>query len=233
MTEQLIMLIGAAGSGKTTSAYAICKYFNFSHRSFAAPIKAIASSIGFTDYQLLIDKNQINDKYKISAREFLQKFGTEICRTSLSSILPTIGDNFWLNIMEQEIMKNDRIVICDGRFQNEADLINKYKGIIIKIERPNHISITGSNEQKHSSETEYNKIVPHYTIINDSDEDILTKKILDIVSNKIYNKDFTKNKQNTNCYIPKDISLNYKFIIGTIYILSAFIFYKLYMSTFD
>ncbi len=129
--------------------------------------------------------------------------------------------------MEENIKSYPYLVICDGRFQNEADLINKYNGTIIKIERPDHVSITGQNEKKHLSEMVFNSIETHYTVTNDGSVDDLLKKVRNIVDNDLESISTNMYK---NCYIPESIGLDYKFVTMTLYGVILMAFYMLYLS---
>lgn len=79
----------------------------------------------------------------------------------------------------QQIYGSDvNVVVSDLRFQNEVDEIYKYKGIVIKIERPN------TNNDDHESEILIDKIDTYdYLIQNDSSLDEYTLKINQLINN--------------------------------------------------
>lgn len=58
-------------------------------------------------------------------RQILQYVGTNYVR----SCCPT----YWLDRVEAQLQLRDNIVLPDCRFQNEADLIRKYEGQIVRI----------------------------------------------------------------------------------------------------
>jgi hypothetical protein len=179
----IIGLLGKKNSGKTTIAnYLVCDH-NFVEYAFAEPLKKISSIFGFTDTQLYgtqKDKATNNDDLNISAREFMQKFGTEICREILPSIIPDMDlspfKNIWIKLMLNFVKKNSNKKICiqDIRFCNEADAVKSKQGILIKIIRKNN---TDDEFSTHKSEIEIDKITPDFIIENDGTIDDMYKKI--------------------------------------------------------
>ena len=149
----LVLFIGNIGSGKSLSADIICKHLNIPQTTFAEPLKNFALSIGFTQeevYGTQEQKLKINNFWGISGREFLQKFGTEVCRDALPKIIPDMNMNnsqLWARVMEQKILQSQDLVISDGRFLDELELIKKYGGIIIKLERNTSYSSNHKSEQ--------------------------------------------------------------------------------------
>ena len=151
----IILLTGNIGSGKSLSAKILCELFSLEEVTFAEPLKNFAVSIGFTHEQIYgtqEQKLQINDFWNISGREFLQKFGTDICRDELPKIIPKMNMNnsqIWARVMEKKIIEKHNLVISDGRFMDEVILVKKYGGIVLKINR--NMDKNGT-EYKHKSE---------------------------------------------------------------------------------
>ena len=86
----IIGISGEIGCGKTT----VCKYLKNEHQfieyNFANPLKQIGTILGFSDKELYgtqQDKLLINPLWGVSGREFMQKFGTEVVRDTLPTIL--------------------------------------------------------------------------------------------------------------------------------------------------
>lgn len=77
---------------------------------------------------------------KITAREFMQFFGTDIMRK--------IHNNVWANACLNKITKegSDLAIIADVRFPNEVEAITKAGGKVLRLERNVH-------EDSHDSET--------------------------------------------------------------------------------
>lgn len=192
MSKQLILLIGNIGVGKSTVASILVKKFGFTEKTFAEPLKNFAISIGFDPHQVYGTQNQkleINNFWGISGREFLQKFGTEICRNSLPLVIPDMkfnGLQIWARVMERHINENEKLVISDGRFEDEAQLVKKYGGIIIKICRNCNEEQKNSGMEKnisnHKSETELNGIKEDISINNNGTIEELEKKISSILN---------------------------------------------------
>ena len=125
--RKIIGIVGEIGSGKSTVAIYF-KHHGYNEYTLATPIKKIAVALGFKPEQVYgnqIDKSQLNDVWNISGREFCQKFGTEVCREYLPTVLPTMKD-MWIRLLEKELEKNENIVVSDIRFKNEADVVKKY-----------------------------------------------------------------------------------------------------------
>ena len=191
----IIGLTGLKGSGKTTVAKYLELKYNFTEYALADPLKKIAAIFGFTEEELYgtqEDKARINPGLGISAREFLQKFGTEICRDRLPQVLPELKlgqyNIIWIKLMEDFIRKNvvnnDKklnIVVSDIRFFDESlSLRNFDKSIIIEISRP-HRSGRFDVFEMHSSEVSIKDIPYDYQVVNNDTIDNLYKKIDQII----------------------------------------------------
>jgi len=142
------------------------------HYSFASSLKEIAHGLfGLTKKQCYgtdLDKNSPTwlkwedmpgykgkKKGRLTAREFLQFFGTDICR----KIHPDIWtDRTLKSIREEESLM---AVISDCRFPNEAEAVRTAGGKIIKLTR-------GIDGDKHSSETSVDAI-EYDTVIDNTD----------------------------------------------------------------
>lgn len=201
-TKNIIGFCGYAGSGKDTCALApILK--DFKKMSFATPIKEVVSILFNLSYDQLYDTKlkeevifseytyldpekgettiqhpslfvKINDKYVPGTpRNILQTLGTEIIRN--------LDTNFFLNHLILRIKNeiSNKIVICDVRFENEADLIIKLlNGKVFKVIRPN--LILSDSKFSHSSEKQLDNITD--IILNDNTIEELYNKL-----EKIYN----------------------------------------------
>lgn len=75
----------------------------------------------------------------MSVRDFLQKLGTEAMRNGLH-------ENVWVNATFANHMPQDRWIITDVRFPNEAQAILDRKGILVRMNR-------NSDTGDHPSET--------------------------------------------------------------------------------
>jgi len=167
--HNLICIIGNIGVGKSTVAE-ILKNNDYVELTFASPVKDIALILGF-DYKDVYgtqeDKLKINDFWSVSGREFMQKFATDIMRNKLNKHIDLNLDRktIWVRLCEKKIIdllnNNKKIIVSDGRFPDEIDMIKQLGGKIIKIQRSNNI----------------------YKIINHESENYIDKINADIVIN--------------------------------------------------
>lgn len=123
-----------------------------------------------------------NNRAAMTIREFFMYFGTNIMRSFF-------GDNVWINILKQEIKKNnaDFIIISDLRFKSEYKALSQIKDYslyIIKISRPDAVLDTN-----HASETEINHIPAHYKLDNNGTIKDLEYNINDILVNILSTQD--------------------------------------------
>jgi hypothetical protein len=187
MSKKLILLVGTINSGKTTAANILRKY-GFVEKTFAAPLKGFACSIGFTQQQIYGDqkeKLEINKFWGISGREFMQKFGSEVCRTVLPNCIPNMNLNhrtLWARTIEQSINRFPLVVISDGRFQDEAQLVRDYNGIIIRLSRDK--GQINNEASDHISESENLDIICDYKINNNGSRKDLESALFKILENE-------------------------------------------------
>jgi len=182
------MIIGITGrkfNGKDTIADHLIVEYGFVGMSFADPLKDMcAIAFGFTEEQLYGNEKEVLDEnWGTTPRKILQFVGTELFRNRMSEIIPNIGNEFWCKVMDIKLAKDKGrlIVIPDVRFQNEAELIKKHGGIVIKVIRdmPNQTDA-------HESE-QLTGIVKDHIVYNNGTKDELFKQINDIISNNYSN----------------------------------------------
>ena len=171
LRHQIIGLCGGMGVGKDTVAQMLCKLLKEFNPScdqmigtdaFANPLKEILIDyFGFTHDDLYTQEGKMsyNDFWGMTNREAAQRFGTEAMRNGFHP-------DTWTKLMELRIRKkcllpdsppgsySYRIItITDLRFENEAQLIKKLSGIIVKIKRPHaNNPIENVGIQNHASE---------------------------------------------------------------------------------
>jgi hypothetical protein len=75
------------------------------------------------------------------------------------------GDNYWIDKVTGGVAQHQSEgsvpVICDVRFQNEADWILAAGGILVRVVRPNHDGGAGN----HVSETQLDGLQCHHTLV--------------------------------------------------------------------
>jgi hypothetical protein len=192
--SKILGITGEIGCGKTTICDYICRKYEFEQYAFAEPIKSIAKCFGFTHTELYGTQSQklgINAHWGISGRVFMQKFGTDICRNVLPTVIPEMkldDSSMWIKLykinLEEKIKKNKntKLIVSDVRFVNESNAIQENKnGIIIRVVKDIEHKTEINN---HSSEQEMKSISPDITIVNNGSLDELYKKI-DIIMNDL------------------------------------------------
>jgi len=144
----LIGIAGRIGSGKDTVADELVEKHGFMKMPFAGPLKTAAKVLfGFSEEQMNDRelKECVNEYWGITHRSALQKLGTECMRG-------VFGQDFWLKrwMLGYHTWKDtDHIVVPDVRFENEANLIRNFNGMIIHIRRPHN---PNGIPQTHASE---------------------------------------------------------------------------------
>jgi dephospho-CoA kinase len=194
--NMLIGIKGKMGAGKTTSSSILKKNYQCIEYAMAQPIKEIAKILGFTETELYgtqCQKLKPNAYWGVSAREFLQKFGTDICRDYLPTKIPQMN-NPWIRCFEIFCKQNhsENIIVSDIRFLDEANAIKKCGGIIIEIYKTpkgknacENVSDFETGEfhdpEFHASETEMDQIKVDYIIKNDQSLEFLQEELLRVV----------------------------------------------------
>jgi len=151
----IIGVAGKAGSGKDTAGAMIIDWLvEFrSHRihrqNFADAIKlycAVKYNIQRRYFYDPLLKEALHPDWGVTPRAILQFEGTEATRDIIGKLVPSIAENFWIHRLEIEFLKDnkDYAIICDVRFQNEADwILSKSGSMLIQINRFETESISG------------------------------------------------------------------------------------------
>lgn len=187
--RMLIGITGKIGAGKSLSSRILERNHNFTEYTMAGPLKKMATSIGFTEEEVNGTQEQklVKNKYwNVSGREFLQKFGTEVCRDVLPSVINMNFNNrtLWCRIFEiyyEEHKKNMDVVVSDCRFKDELDLIKELGGVTVKIIRNNtdtDNTILTSHKFHPSELLEYKT---NFVINNNGDLQDLTYKLQEML----------------------------------------------------
>jgi len=159
--SKLIVLIGKAGSGKSTVAKQLKKELGGVIVSFAEPIRDMLRGLGLTDQHLIGDLKEIRCELLsgYTPRYVMQTLGTDWARTLLD-------ENFWVNIWKHKVknyLNNNHIVITDDcRFLNEERAVLEMDGMIFRLRR----DVRDIETAQHKSEQEIGLIKEHYVIDN-------------------------------------------------------------------
>lgn len=125
----VVGLAGGAGSGKSTAAAFLEKYYGARRYAFADPLKQIAMrTMGFTHeqcYGTQAQKEAVDPRCNMSPRVFLQRLGTEGIRSVL-------GPDFWWEHTLKKIREERPAlaVIEDVRFPNESEALLDYAAVL-------------------------------------------------------------------------------------------------------
>lgn len=193
---KIVGIAGKAGYGKTTVSkmiYELCPRTEVA--AFAAPLKGLLSVIfqDLTDYHLKDPVGKVTKTDLLnghSPRELMQFFGTDFVRE--------FDPNLWVKLAKKKIevarqvpprgrLKLNVLVFDDVRFENELELIRKYSGCIIHLERKpkeqsllqkfGDVVMRRQSIWNHESEKGVRHLFDeHYDYVLDTDEDIMHTK---------------------------------------------------------
>ena len=180
---ELIGLLGHQGVGKNYIAEVVLKDIlpkkNTVILAFADHFKVDCICKHGASYKKVFEKKDF------PTRRLLQLVGTEEGRNKYGSDIWIKTLETWIKLLNSRGV--ERFIICDVRFQNEANWIKKLNGIIIKIDsdiryHQRLVQETNNDLEKiniiknHSSESNIDKISNYDICINNNPgEDIISK----------------------------------------------------------
>jgi hypothetical protein len=162
----IIGLSGYAGSGKDEIAKILVEDFGYKRIAFADPIREllyemdppvevggeIDATVGLQNFVDVYGWDTA--KRHLLVRSMLQNLGVGARKV--------FGDSFWVYQALSDVAPQDKIVVSDVRFKNEAEFIQTFNGKIWRVNRP------GVNPvNNHASEVELNGLVCDTTITNE------------------------------------------------------------------
>lgn len=174
---KLIAISGKIGSGKDLLcekifAYLAGKKIKYEHLKFAHKLKQVVSVVTGTD---------LEDQYSdVGKEKMIEELG--MTNGTLQQVIGTIlrekiHPNIWIFpvIRFAEDHPDTVCVISDCRFKNEADLIKKNGGVIIRLNRKNRN--LGNRDPNHISEIDLDDYSNFDLVIdNDGTSDDMVKK---------------------------------------------------------
>jgi hypothetical protein len=170
----IIGLSGYARSGKDTVAGMLIGLHRYENVAFANTIRSLLFAM---------DPLIMHGDIPFRLQDIVESKGWETAKTEYPEVrrlLQDLGvggrdlldDNVWINAALKDLNKEDRIVVTDVRFKNEAARIKNMGG---QIWRVNRINIGPAND--HISETDLDDWGFDAVITNNSDMPNLIKQI--------------------------------------------------------
>ena len=176
-------LMGTKGSGKDTSVAHLRANPRIACYALADPLKQVTRDLfQMTDSQMNDpnEKEIIDPRWKRSPRELLQWLGTDCIRNQIDS-------EFWLKrfvLWYDNVVRKggvDAIFITDIRFKNEAEMVWRLGGKVVRVVREGDDAPTDPTT-KHVSETQLDTVVPDMFMRNDKTVEALQQKINDMLA---------------------------------------------------
>lgn len=147
----IIGLSGYARSGKDTVAELLCLNYEYRRVAFADPIREAILVLNPKLDSITHVSHRVEDygwevtKQDPEVRRLLQVMGTEVGRKMF-------GNDVWINKALSGLSQEDRVVISDVRFPNEAEAIKKLGGMVWRINRSNASAVNG-HPSEHAMDT--------------------------------------------------------------------------------
>jgi hypothetical protein len=178
---KVIAICGYKRSGKDSIANFLVATYGYTPLKIAEGLKSmIKTMFDFTDDQLEVTKDIIDERWGITPRRAMQFFGTEIMQQEVQKLLPDVGRSFWMRKITNTLANasdNEKFVISDMRFYHEYEALKDFYPYIIKVTNPNVKCV-----DTHCSETEFATIPHHIEVINDGTLEALYEKITHIIN---------------------------------------------------
>lgn len=171
----IIGISGYASSGKDTVAQILVDKFGYKRMAFADSIRDILYTLNPLAQKGIYIKQLVDEygwdiaKQDPEVRRLLQVLGTEVGREFF-------GDDIWVDTLIAKIEPEDKVVITDVRFPNEAREINYLAG---QIWRVNRNGIEAVNE--HVSETQMDNYDFDFVINNNGSLEDLEQYITALI----------------------------------------------------
>lgn len=134
----ILGLLGRAGSGKTTVAKHLVSTYDAKVCPLAGPLKEVARRVmGFAPEQLYGSQEQkeaVDPRYGFSAREFLQRLGTEGLRE-------VYGEDVHFRACVEAIRRHDEEATCDRLYVIDDVRFLSEVYALVDVEAPWHAKV--------------------------------------------------------------------------------------------
>ena len=163
----IIGLSGKKGSGKDTCADYLVEKYHFIKISFADTLKDVCQLIfQLSPDQLYGDKKElVDERWGVSPRLIMQFVGTGLFRNQMSQLIPGIGKEFWIKVLQEKIKKllignpYANIIIPDCRFINEITFVKNMGGTVFRVNRESNSNDSHESENETDNYSDYNGIL--------------------------------------------------------------------------
>ena len=150
----IIGLSGYAQSGKDTVANILVEKYGYKRIAFADPIRELLYEM---DPPVPVGAG--SEKHTVGLQNYVDVYGWDqakqhpIVRSMLQNLgvgaRKVFGDTFWVYQALSDIAPQDKVVVSDVRFVNEADWIKDFTGQIWRVKRMGTAAVN-----EHVSESE-------------------------------------------------------------------------------
>lgn len=172
--HRLIAFVGGKGVGKSACATHLASVHNFKRISVADPLKLVVKTLfKLNDAQLndsILKETVLQSPIEASPRQLMQVIGTDLFRDAFSTRFPAMKTSFWALLLDEtltDLLEYTDVVVDDIRFEDEAAIIRKHHGTLIRINRTSYAhNDTHASEQNHQSITTDQCIENAYDVLH-------------------------------------------------------------------
>jgi hypothetical protein len=145
---RLIGLVGFQGSGKDTAGTYLVEQHGYTAFSFADSLKDTLATIFIWDRELLEGLTKESREWretvdpwwsnKLDIPEFTPRKAMQLVGTNL--FRKHFNPDIWIMNIERKLLNmpaNADVVITDGRFPNELELVHQFQGKVARVKRGN------------------------------------------------------------------------------------------------
>ena len=129
---RLVAFTGPAGAGKSTAAQHLVDKHGFVRVRFAGPLKDMMRAIGLGEAEI---EGALKERPSVllggkTPRHAMQTLGTEWGRECIG---PDFWTGLWGRIARDVMNEGGRVVVDDCRFENEAEVVRSFGGVIVRL----------------------------------------------------------------------------------------------------